>query len=405
MEISSQEWTDLSWRLEQHHALFYQLWQLGKPILCEDYPTTAVRFNEDGDLLEFVFNPSYWSALNGESRAFAIAHECLHLILQHGTRISSIIQKQDPQELQLCNLAIDVVVNHLLINSFGFSRPNIFNSQSLCWIDTVFPENSSISEDQSFEYYYSKIKELFEGEKSIPPGSALDDHSALQSPGAQKILEAAVERLTGGERESLYSSVGSEAACCLAKVDIKPKIKRSWETVAVKPKIRKDSFIDIEQWVKQPRRLSLLNSSLLLPSNSEDSRRFPELIDVWMFLDASGSCWNIKGRLCQAAASLNPRKFKVKLHSFDSQVYELKFGSSEIRGSGGTCFSVIEKFIRDKTIDDDIAYPDAVFVLTDGYGDHLLPKYPERWHWFLTRISSKEFIPKKSHCYYLADFE
>ena len=50
-------------------------------------------------------------------------------------------------------------------------------------------------------------------------------------------------------------------------------------------------------------------------------------------------------------------------------------------------------------------YPGAVFVITDGFGNEVRPKHPERWHWFLTERNMKTFIPEKSAVHSLKDFD
>ena len=60
--------------------------------------------------------------------------------------------------------------------------------------------------------------------------------------------------------------------------------------------------------------------------------------------------------------------------------------------------------------DGDGKYPDAVFVMTDGYGDKVVPQMPERWYWFIDGgMSSKtlttSYCPEECAVYKLTDFE
>lgn len=50
-------------------------------------------------------------------------------------------------------------------------------------------------------------------------------------------------------------------------------------------------------------------------------------------------------------------------------------------------------------------YPEAVFVITDGYGNRVKPARPEKWYWFLTPGGSRYCIPKECNIYNLQDYE
>ena len=51
------------------------------------------------------------------------------------------------------------------------------------------------------------------------------------------------------------------------------------------------------------------------------------------------------------------------------------------------------------------AYPDAVWILTDGWGDEVFPEKPKRWHWFLTSGGYRGYIHKDSNVHVLSKFE
>ena len=54
IKISKEEWMEISNSLEEHHAVFYKLWHMGKPVFNEDLPTAAVQFDEIGELIPDV---------------------------------------------------------------------------------------------------------------------------------------------------------------------------------------------------------------------------------------------------------------------------------------------------------------------------------------------------------------
>ena len=49
-------------------------------------------------------------------------------------------------------------------------------------------------------------------------------------------------------------------------------------------------------------------------------------------------------------------------------------------------------------------YPDAVFIITDGYGDPVTPEISKRWYWFLS-CNYRGCIPKECNIFDLADYE
>ena len=96
---------------------------MGKPVFTQDISTAAIKFNKNGDFLEFVFNYDFWKSLDANNKLFVICHEAMHVILNHGHR------SKDSENKNAANVAMDIVVNHLLIDRFGFIREKILNDQ------------------------------------------------------------------------------------------------------------------------------------------------------------------------------------------------------------------------------------------------------------------------------------
>jgi predicted metal-dependent peptidase len=405
--LNQNDWIKISSDLEDHHALFYEMWQLGRPNFTDDIPTAAVGFSKDGEFLDFFFNPEYWSALTPYERLFVISHECLHVILNHGLRTT--LHEDHPR----INFALDIVVNHLLVNAFGFERNRIRDEDTLCWTDTVFkddPDLANIPTNESYEYYYQKIPESLKVEVFT-----VDDHSKLGS-NAEKIIGKLNERLSNEEKETLKdvvekhyedSSRGDGQGGWMF-VDNKPvAIKRKWETVIHKWSLKylKEGLDENDQWARIARRFEILPSDIFLPSEMEDDAKDFDRIPVHLYLDTSGSCVQYKNRFFRAALSLPKDRFLVKLFCFDTKVKETELTSKKIYGGGGTDFDIIEGNIQKVIKADNTKYPEAVFIISDGHGTDVNPEYPERWHWFLTNRGSRRYIHGKSKTYKLDDYE
>jgi len=453
--ISNDEWLEISMALEGHHAVFYKLWQMGKPVFNEDLPTAAVQFDEMGEFVYFHFNPTFWQRLDFNSKLFVICHEALHIILNHGIRIRDAGINQ-----RAANSALDIVVNHNLIRGFGFDRNKIDNviktifkqmaieenkpwgpeqetQSGLCWVDTVFRDKKPMpKDDEMFEYYYNLFEKMYgdgaPGDDEAGPGQSggsLDDHSMMggqQSDAWGKVIDNLSNELTEDEKKPLKSMVdkhfqnppkdeknqqagtGTGGRWVFAGIG-KVLKKKKWETVinkwASKYLIKKDK--DAEQWARIHRRLTFLPRDMFLPSDMEveEHENEKKKIKVFFFLDTSGSCWGFKDRFFAAAESLPTERFDVRLFCFDTVVKETTLASKKIYGGGGTSFYILEQHIQAVMNQENCKYPEAVFVITDGYGDSIRPQKPAGWYWFISHGGTKNYIDKDCNFFRLEDYE
>jgi hypothetical protein len=147
-------------------------------------------------------------------------------------------------------------------------------------------------------------------------------------------------------------------------------------------------------------------NNMFLPSEMEieEKEDVKKRIKVMFFQDTSGSCIHLAERFFKAAKSLPTERFDIEMFCFDTQVYKTSLTSGKLYGFGGTSFSILERYIINQCKGDMRKYPKAVFVITDGYGDCIDPKYPKRWYWFLDPYYTN-CIPKKCNTFNLSDFE
>lgn len=399
--------------LEQFHSIFYVLWDLGTPVVTDSIDTAAVRYNyNNGKYFEFLINEKFWNSLSLYDKQFIICHESLHVIFRHG------IRGKDSKDQDTINLAMDIAVNHALVNYFRFERDKITNADSLCWTDTIFPEHKDLSTELSFEQYYV----MMEKEKTKKSDASLvDDHGPMfTGEGApEDVWKEIAERLPDEDKKTIKDILDTQedstkksrgSGTSIGKwfnVKEKPvRKKKKWETIVKKwAKAFMKNSEDIEsQWVHQNRRFVNIESELILPSDSVIEHRVLDRFDVWFFMDSSGSCIGYKDRFFAAARSIPEENFVVRAFSFDTSVYEVDLKSPKLRGGYGTYFNIIETKIQTICKNEKKQYPKAVFIITDGCGNKVNPEYPERWFWFLTERETR-FIPKESHIYNLKNFE
>lgn len=464
----------ISYALEDFHGVFYQMWDMGYPHLTFEIPTAAVRFDREGNQIEFMFGPIAWQKLDLYTKAFVVAHECLHAMLNHG------IRSKDCPVPQLANIALDIVVNHMLINKFGFNRASLDLSPLvdgvkdengnqvsnknergddtvLCWIDTVFgSRQGEIKRNKPFEYYYALLEEnavimvggncgfgIKSGSGGKGSGSekmggqVLDDHDFLKDFNDKnvqdKIADGINEKLTDEEKEDFSKKVlkseegkaaekaaeqqkggdpgGKQAGSLAGRIVYRPNAynirkKKKWETVIKKWSRRwQREDATVEQWARKNRRLSESLTDLMIPADIEFDDKDEQRVDVVFYQDFSGSCFHLKDRFFRAAMSLPKDRFNVVLKCFDTECHFVDPNDPNLRGGGGTAFDILETDIQQMMKDGKLVrYPDAVFVITDGYGNPVTPQRPENWYWFLSE-NYDHCIPATCHKFMLEDFE
>lgn len=421
------EFLSLSLELEKHHGVFYHLWQMGHPQFTDKVSTAGVTFDKVGEVINFWINPEFWATQTPIQKQFVICHECGHIILNHGKRM------QNNGNPDLTNQALDVVVNHSLVDRFGFDRKEVDPTNKYCWLDTVFDPKDNIPPNKTFEFYFNKLNikakqdgnngngdgQGSPGDKKSPGGNILDDHEKLGDSDFGKVIEQLNEDLSDGEKDGLKAVIqkhfepednknkkagtGTGGMWVFAKGE-KVKKKKKWETVIKKwaMKFMKDD--SEEQWVRTNRRMLFFDGDLIIPTEADTEGMADDRIQVWFFQDTSGSCSGFVDRFFNAASSLPTDRFDVKMHCFDTQVFETTLESKKLYGFGGTSFKCIEDYIQSYCKKHNCNYPKAVFCITDGYGDIVKPQNPTVWYWFLS-CDYKYCIPKESKVFMLKDFE
>jgi DNA-binding cell septation regulator SpoVG len=420
------EYKQIGIKLSRFHAIFYKMWTYGRPVLTTKIPTAAALFDRNGQSFKFMFNPDFWAELSDYDRAFVVCHECMHMILNHGLRGQSA-RKHGRQEQ--ANIAMDLAVNHLLEDHFGFNRKllgpslrdkSLFNEDFYPKIDP----NIQFSSDDSFEVHYVRISKLIdEGKLKEITVVSFDDHSYLEpneSNGAESKLRATARELNSNEREKLVNSIkddykkaGNERGMLWVDINAsRPRKKQKW-TTCFKKWTHNSLYHDDdreENFMRIDRRFAAMEKTIgniLLPGDNPTYLKKKELkrIQICLFLDVSGSCMHLAEHFVQAARTMPPDRFDIRAFTFDTEVKPINIYDEEIQVGGGTSFTCIEEYIQNNLLTTaKKTYPKCICVYTDGCGDNVMPVHPERWYWFLTDNHSKDCIPKNSNMFHLADF-
>jgi len=379
------------YKLERFHGLFYSLWSISS-IDCSDKISTAgISWDTRTKQICLMINPTFWSGLNEHTKLFVLCHEMLHVALHHPqrTRLANL----DPA---IANIAQDVCINEMLVNNFAFNRSEINNADSMCWLDTV-PFIRTPEPNREFEYYYNL---LVKNATSSKMPQLVDDHGNWNFP--DDLMKEILGKLENEELEDLAARLGGKEAGVSKEIGETIKVKKNVTRSQRWKKIFKHWTETVENitedWLRKNRRMSMLShSKFILPCEYEKDTK-KEKANIYLFLDTSGSCYNLRQDFYDAANSIPKKHFNVKMFGFTDYVYEVKGNS--LSGFGGTSFSIIEDFLKKEK-----KYPEAVFIITDGYGNNVLPKHPSRWYWFLSKNGCKSYCHPKSHVFWVDDLQ
>ena len=397
-------------RLEDYHAVFSTIWKMGQPLLDTTIQTACVSFDEEGDLLNLHLNPKFWQSQTQKQNDFTIAHESLHVILSHGVRIKNTTNPE------AANIAADIVVNETLVREFGFDRKEIDPKNRFCWGDKFFPKNWPAYQGETFEFYYNHLEKMNVGGIGFMLIEGKDGHKGLVGAGDMKrMLDRVAKKLSDEERKELLDKLGAKegrqagnAAGGLVermtKAFVRPKPK--WESIVKTRLQRMLSDGTQEVWFTDMNR-RLAASGLVdvaLPVEIEEEAKSKVRARVYLFLDTSGSCHHLAQRFWNLAEGIPKKHFEVVPHCFDTKVYDIDLKVRQLYGFGGTAFSIIEQRIQ-RDVKNGARYPEAVFVITDGYGNSVRPEFPNRWHVLLTPQHDKRCFPSTVHFYDLKEFE
>ena len=416
------QYREISRVLEKHHAVFYKMWEYGTPVITDDpkIPTACLQHDPRSyKPLQFCFNRGFWEELDTISRAFVIAHECLHAILRHGPRSKAVMESGADQET--VNVAMDVAVNHMLITAFGFERDKVEVAEGACWVDTVF-KGQVVSENLSFEEYYellikqpnkpsssnsgkgqpneSKGEEL-QGSPGKGQGTSVkrfDDHSGMGDMDIDELMKEVTKGLNNYDISTMNDKIqalgpGNDILSTIdtpVTVSLRPSTK--WEQIVKRwKKMGYNPPDESEIWTRQSRRICTLPDDAVLPvyDSTDDDDYSISRLSAWIFLDVSGSCRELKEQFFMAYDSIPAKRFDKKMFIFaDSTTEIFTRGLKENVGSG-TSFRTLAAYVDSKIKKDGIV-PDIIMVITDGDSEHPFAySHPNKWHWFLDNPNKK----------------
>jgi hypothetical protein len=413
----------ISKSLECHHGIFQKFWSIMDVRFfpeTHEGGTIQIEYNRKTKKITLVFSKKFWDARTEKQKQFLICHEMMHLCFSH--LIQYGFDDKNQLVLNICN---DIVINELLFESFGFDKKELCSDETFAPMlkDNVFGNlQSLIPEDYSSNELYNLYMKHFP-----PPPQGQSPHHSFHSLSGEDLAE--INELMKKElensglpleqfnkelknkglelkekkpnSETTHKKAGTEAGNSFLLVNTSRIVyKKKWETIIKKWVLASRELEEGPQWIFKDRRYECLPPDIVLQSNGITDKYKKNRLKVALFLDTSGSCSHLAERFFQAAESMPPDRFEVDVFCFDTEVYPTKLKTKELFGFGGTSFSCINDYIESNCPEKHSAY----FIITDGMGDEVSPKNPEKWFWFLSE-NYKDLIPKKSKVFMLENFE
>jgi len=437
MNNFAEEYRQIGKQLEKFHRIFNKMWEHGSPALSKSIDTACIEFDrKTGKSLRFVFNPDFWNSIDNYTKAFVIAHECSHGINKHGVRAKSLHDRADND---LINTAMDLAINHTLVNCFNFDRNLINNQEVYCWVDTVFPEQN-ISDNLSFEEYYELLadqksennqkpdeneesdedqesdeneenedqesdedQENEESDNNQGSPKTIDNHDYLQDFDFEDLLEDMQEKINQFDIDSYNEKTKHSEDNPVGIVHIPEKkilyitekwnkLVKTWKRIGYNPP---DESL---QWVMPNRRFSELPDDIIMPSDFDtlDSDYCKSKINAWIFVDVSPSCQHIWDQFLLAADTIPDKFFNKRLWVFASSCQEIKKRNSKYHVGSSTSFLSVSETVAIEINKGNI--PDAIIMITDGDASHPGYPCPEKWHFFIDATQDLPDIQHRKSC-------
>ena len=323
----------------------------------------------DGERI--AFSPRFMDQLSDPELDFVLMHEVLHVALQHCFRTGD-------RQNDVFNIACDIVVNSNIKLSKGIGDKAI-TLRKYGTAMHLTPDGREGCDFTAEEVYEMLIDHCKKHNVAVNPDAGFDEHGKwgkgknggssddgyLSDLWAQRTMDAAKAAAemakTGGNGRGT-APLGVERL-----IDGLTHPTVDWKTVLadfVSEEITDYSFFPPD------RRFS--DSDFFLPDLNEKDDRAE---DILFMVDTSGSMSDemitevyseIKGAIDQFGGNLSGW-----LGFFDAKVYDAKpfesvneLLSIRPKGGGGTDFTVIFKYVREKRSD---PAPAAIVILTDGY--------------------------------------
>ena len=326
-------------------------------------------------------NPTAFAKYSLDNRVFMVAHEIMHATLNHcgqmhlfnsRGKISYADGSTLPFDQQAMNIAADLVINDLLIES----KIGKFHSD---WLHEPKIANGHDSVADAYRKVYKKQED-----GHGPKGKSFDEHLKPGTGEGKDPTQAQQDR----NQTEWQTAVASSVNAARVRGDLPAGLDRFFKEL-LEPQV---------SWVEHIRTLfarrvgnsttswQTLDPQLVVRGIGAPGRMGNGADKIVVAVDTSGSISqgmmdSFMGEVGGIISDLNP--LALFLIQCDAKVQELRecydaedLKDAKIKGGGGTDFiPVFDK------VADEIGMPDVLVYLTDGYGQFpaKAPEYPVIW--------------------------
>lgn len=438
--------------LYEHSNLMYSfMTQLVTPSFSEEVDRAAVTFDFTGRAFKFEVNRDFWQSLAFHSQCFVLAHEIMHPLLDHVFRGPEYVKslKESGGKYQcvteeVLNQMMDIEINEALVSdAYGFIRSLLSFADSICFVDTVFPEEIIAAEkmvtNQKFEYYTDIYLKHVQDSRfgglgdlifnymgylraSLDPVSGASE--AVDEPFIQpeasvdydelmSARQAVLDEFFDGKEvhpqdilknKDVLGGTGAFGSGSVGYIAVKLEVTRSLDDAfdisirRVSQKLKRTR--QKTSWTTPDRRLySVMHSidpSMSLPSRRIEEYEVDEKQKLLVYMDTSYSCLEHVKKLMELVIGMPEDKYVVETYIFAGHVAPIDLKSNPHFYSGGTSIERVYRHAQERFEEQDY---DAVFVLTDGEFSNCHASYMlqfKDWHWFLVPSYDTSALPARS---------
>jgi len=323
------------------------------------------------------YNSKWIETLTEEKLKGVLAHEVLHLALEH-------LQRKDNRQHKTFNIATDLVINNILVNSH-FDLP----SESGCLVPYnnkfQFPNNKWIEEldKKTAEQVYLEVEKLAEEERDEMDGARFDEHrEGDEKEGGKEFKESKEKWNKAFSEASCYAKQQGNLPVGMKRLlDVVLNQKVNWKHLLYK---YLTNTLPYDYTYSRPSKKSI-STGFYMPSILREN------IEVCVSVDTSGSIskdelGEFLGEITGIARTFNNIKIRLIVCDCEiKEVYEFGMNDSEdianikISGGGGTSHIPVYDYIEKH-------FPNTKILVnfTDGYTD--FPDYEKvKTIWVITK--------------------
>lgn len=378
--------------LDENYAFFLtHILNIGKPKMEPGIGTAAIMFSlgTRDSLFTFVFDPDFFESLDTVERSFVLAHETIHVLLNHPALYKQGIHTTFT-DVEKFNKAADCVINDYLVG-MGFDAKSL--RQNGCFGEDVVGYNCA----------NSMVSDVY---LDIPdsPTASFDNHDWITNPSTadiDQVIDAVTRGTLPQDLEDKKTEVDSASYGNLAGSGLggwqswkeETGVTLAWMELLKKidPDIIQEDGPKPRPSYSQPRRkLGGVNAMrramgdrpITLPITREVDHPDGEKPRIFMALDVSGSCSSYANSFVTLARSIPSDRVSLHAATFSTSCHKLDLEKPRWRG-GGTSFNCVEKYIQSNVVPEFGEYPKTVIMVTDGYASrpNIATENQNKWVW------------------------